>query len=421
MEKNSFTNNFKIYLTSNIVLALGGIIYSFAISYFILEYTNSPLYFSINLSIMSLGAIIILPFSGVFVDSIDRRKLILIMQAMSSLSLLTLSAYIYFFGFNIIMLFIITAIRSFITPVISNAFDSSLTQLFEKETIQKVLSKLATYETSLYLLGPVIAGIIYGFLSLETMIFIFFVMQTMALFTNFFLKFKDYKKVNSFDKRSVVSLQRRFTTKFSEGIHYIKRSEILRRLIILSVIINAVGAASFSVLPETIMIKELSLDSTSVGIASSVIGIGSLMGSIVLSKIKIINPLNTVRISFFVVSLLLLFFTVPLYIPLSKLSSLIFISMVGLAMAFVFQFINIPLSSYMQRTIDDEYKGRVFSVSGALGTILLPIATVIFGVLYNFEIYFTVNLFSAVVIVLTSLLTLNIKTILSSKEIYNLN
>lgn len=67
--------NIVLYIFSTIVVTLGGIVYTFAISYFILEETGSPLYFSINTAIMSIGAILSLPISGVLVDSWDKKKM----------------------------------------------------------------------------------------------------------------------------------------------------------------------------------------------------------------------------------------------------------------------------------------------------------------------------------------------------------
>ncbi|WP_160327681.1 MFS transporter, partial [Sporosarcina koreensis] len=146
--------NYIIYILSTIVVSLGGAVYTFAISYFILQETGSTLYFSINTAILSVGAIIALPISGVMVDSMNRKKIVISFEALSAVTLLFLSLYIGIFGFNIYVLFFITAVRSVITPVISNAFDASLTQLFDKENIQKTIGEIVTYRTTVMLLGP---------------------------------------------------------------------------------------------------------------------------------------------------------------------------------------------------------------------------------------------------------------------------
>ncbi len=412
--------NYFIYILSTIVTSLGGTVYAFAISYFILQETGSSLYFSINIAIMSVGAIIALPISGVMVDSMNRKRIVISFEALSALTLLFLSLYIVIFGFNIYMLFFITAIRSVITPVISNAFDASLTQLFDKENIQKTIGKIVTYKTTVMLLGPIIAGVIYGFLTLQSMIIVFFIMQLISLFSNVFLEFSEQKfEAAHDDTPNLENWFKSFWSKIAFGYKYILKSDVLKQLLILSVIINSVGAASFSVLPETIMIKELKFTPLQVGVVSAIFGLGSLIGSLILSKMKIKNPLKVLKYAFIIVAIIMLSFTLPVYFEIKNDVSMAYIAFIGLLMALVFQFVSIPMSSYMQKTIPDEYKGRVFSINGTIGMVLMPIGTIIYGALYEKGIFFSVNLFSSIIILATVCLTLKPFILAESAEEYN--
>lgn len=369
---------------------------------------------------MSLGAIIALPISGVLVDSRNRKKIIMIFEALSALTLFILSLYIHFFGFNIYILFFITTLRSMITPVISNAFDASLTQLFDKEGIQKTIGKIATYETTIMLLGPILAGVIYGFLTLQSMVIIFLIMQLISLFSNIFLEFSEQKFEDvPDDTRKLESWFKVFWGKITFGYRYILKTDVLKQLLILSVLINAVGAASFSILPDTIMIKELNFTPEQVGIVSAIFVVGSLTGSLILSKVKIKHPLKVLKNAFIIVSIFLLSFTLPVYYELKPVLSMAYIALIGLSMALVFQFISIPLTSFMQKTIPDEYKGRVFSMIGTLGMILMPIGTIVYGTLYEKGIYFPVNLFSSIIILVTVFFSLNTTILTRSFEDYN--
>lgn len=398
-------------------VSFGGIVYNFAISYYILEVTGSSLYFSINLAIMSTGAILSLPIAGIIVDSFNRRTIIITLEILASLSLLILTIYLFFLDFNIYVLFIITAVRSIIMPTLSNAFDSSMTQLFNVDDIQTVLGKVSTFETSIGLLGPILAGIIYGFLPLETMVLIFFIMQLISLILDYFLEFNFSKPVDS-DSVSFKEWTKSFKNQLGSGFDYIKQSPILIRILVLAILINGVGAASFSVLPETIMIKELNFTPQHVGVVSAIMGCGSLIGSIILSKVKIQRPLLIVKSALAIAAIFLTTFTLPVYVEFNWLINIIYIGLIGMLMASVFQFINIPLISYMQKSISDDYKGRVFSLNSAIGMILMPFGTVVFGILYNLEIYFAVNLFSAIIILLTISLILTKAVVVNSSIEY---
>lgn len=412
--------NLILYFISVLVITMGGIIYQFAISFYILNMTNSPFLFSLNIVIMSLGAIISLPIMGTYIDSLDRKKLIITLEAMSALTLLIFILYIIFFGFNIYFLFFITALRSVIIPVTSNTFDASLTQLFDEEKIQNILGQVGSLRMIIGLLGPVFAGVLYGFLSLEMMVTLFFIFQLLSLFVDFFLTFKPYEQLELNNKEEGrISLFKNIFDKNKDAIKYIKETGVLWNIIILAMLINGVGAASFSVLPETLMIKELSFEPLEVGIASAIMGLGSLISALILSKVKIINPLQTMKIAFLIVSFMILIFSMPVYIDLGKRGSIVYIATIGMMISFTFQFVSIPLMSYMQKTIANEYKGRVFSIIGTLGNFLMPIGTIIFGALYELEVYFLINLFSSIVIIMTTLYYLNNKVVSKSKWIYN--
>ncbi|QUR94470.1 MFS transporter [Macrococcoides canis] len=407
-----------IYLLSIFVITTGGLIYNFAISYYILELTKSPFLFSINTVIMSVGTIISLTVMGAFIDKYDRKSIIIILEILSCISLLALYLYTYNYGFNIKFLFCITAFRSLIVPVISNTFDASLTQIFDEEKIQNILGQVGTIRTSVFLLGPLLAGVLYGFVSLEMMILIFLILQIISLLLDFFLKFKPYEKSIDMIENKPEKLLEFIIGKNKEAYKYVMNSNVLSRIIILAMIINGVGAASFSVLPETIMIKELSFTPEYVGIASSVMGIGSLLATILLSKIKISNPLNSMRLAFLTLAIVMTVFTLPVYFQASLTVKLIYIAVIGMTMAFTFQFVSIPMMSYMQKSIENEYKGRVFSLLNSLGNILLPVGTLFYGFLYEFKLYILVNLFTSLVIIAVTTILLNKDTIRESNIIY---
>src|SRR5699024_5494683 len=110
-----------------------------------------------------------------------------------------------------------------------------------------------------------------------------------------------------------------------------------------------------------------------VGIASSIMGSGSLIATLFLSKVKILNPLKTMKIAFIVLAIVMISFTFPVYISVNLYFNLIYLSCIGMIMAFTFQFVSIPMMSYLQRNIYIQYQGRVFSLLNTLCNILLLI------------------------------------------------
>lgn len=46
-------------------------------------------------------------------------------------------------------------------------------------------------------------------------------------------------------------------------------------------------------------------------------------------------------------------------------------------------FINTPLIAYFQTEVPADYQGRVFSIQATITSLLIPIGTVIYGVLFD--------------------------------------
>src|SRR5699024_11425218 len=124
-------------------------------------------------------------------------------------------------------------------------------------------------------------------------------------------------------------------------------------------------------------------------------------------NVIILIHLKSIIFSFILLSIVMISFTFPVYISVYLYFNLIYLSCIGMIMAFTFQFVSIPMMSYMQKSIDNQYKGRVFSLLNTLGNILLPNGTLIFGFLYEFNIYFSVNLFSSFIVIIVTSLLLN--------------
>jgi len=66
-------------------------------------------------------------------------------------------------------------------------------------------------------------------------------------------------------------------------------------------------------------------------------------------------------------------------------------------------FINTPMQVYFQKTIDDDYKGRVFSLLETFAIALMPIGMVLFGVLFDVFPPEPIFLISAVILIGTVL------------------
>src|SRR5699024_10760327 len=218
--------NFIIYIFSRLTLNLGSLIYTFAVSYSILYFTGSALYFAINLAITSVVMTLMLPLSGVMSDLGNKRKIIISGEVILTLIMAGLLVFTYFNGFNIFAIYITSFLTALVNPFVSNTFQTSMTEMFHKERIQKVMGYVSAIMSSAIIIGPAIGGVLFGLFDFYIMILIFTITYAISTLLDFFIKFdlyydpENYVLVNS-SQPETASVFGKFKHDVWQGIEYI--------------------------------------------------------------------------------------------------------------------------------------------------------------------------------------------------------
>lgn len=419
MTKEAFWNkNLILYLLSRAFLAFGSNTYTFAVSFYIMYYTGSAIYSSINLIIFTLISLLFLPVAGVISDSRNKKSIIILGEALDPLILIGLLVYTYYFGFNLIALYITTALMTITGSFVGNAFQSAITALFNVDKVQKVYGYSSILTESASLLGPIIAGALIGIFSFEIMIMIFIVFNIIALSFDFNLKFKQQNQIE--EKNEELSNIKQFFKDVSGGIQYIKESSILKMIIIYLFFINFV-TTTISILPAKMLINILELNSTLVGFCYAALSVGTILGGMIISTVKVFEkPLSIAKIFSMLFAIIIALLPLPIYLELSDIGNTILISLLFILITLCVQFVNTPIMSYYQTTIDDSMKGRVFSLISVFSMMTMPIGFFIFGLLYDLELYFVVNIFAGFLTLIVTIFLLKTNIINEANDDYQL-
>lgn len=413
--------NFIIYLLSRLMTNLGNIVYMFAVSYSILYTTGSAFYFSINLALMTLVSLLLLPFSGWLSDVWDKRTLIISGEIMMTIIIGGLLVYSYFYGFNLIAIYMTTVLTSFINPFISNAFQAVMTEMFHADRIQKVMGYTSSIMSSAVILGPAIGGVLFGLFDFYVMIMVFFIAYFISAVLDFFVKFKlyyDEKNYESEDELGEAALSKtaKFKKDISKGFVYIWDSTILKRVFIMAAIINFFTAL-LAIYPEKVMIVELGFNPEAVGVINAFDGVGALVAGAVLGTIKQINsPIRVMKAGLQLLSLMFLLFLLPIYVDMPQLAMMIFFAAMGFSIAVLVQVINVPFLTYMQVITPQNIKGRVFSVISIFAMSIQPLGTLLYGILYDFMPYWIIHVVSFILLLAAVVISIREDTIEGAKQ-----
>lgn len=412
--------NFLVYSLSRFILSVGSYVYLFAVSYYIMYETGSALYFSINMAISLIVTVALLPFSGLLSDLGDKRRIIILGETLNTLVILGLFVYTIFFDLNLMAIYLVTFLNSLIEPFVSNSFQTSITELFHKDRVQKVIGYTSAILSTTVILGPILGGILFGMLSFNHIILIFLIGFFLSTILDFLLKFDLYYEKNLYEKEEDNDEAgfKKFKKDISVGFAFIFRSSVFKSILLIGALVNFITGI-VSIFPEKMMIYELGFEPETVGIVNSVAGVGVLIGGITVARFKQFNnPFIIMKRGFLSMAVLSILYLSPLYIGSEMLTDIILIGLIGMGMALAIQFINVPLGIFMQLVIPQQIKGRVISTISLLFMSTMPLGTIVYGYLYDLEFYWAVNLLTSVIITSVTVIFFNKNLMRESKAMY---
>ena len=411
--------NFIVYALSRFILSVGKYVYLFAVSYYIMYETGSALYFSINMAISIIVTVILLPFSGILSDFGNKRKIIISGEVMNALVILGLFIYTIIYDINLIAIYLVTFLTSMIEPFVSNTFQTAITELFHKERIQKVMGYTSAILSSTVILGPILGGALFGLLSFPHIILLFLIAYIISAFLDFLLDFKLYYTEADYAENNLeAGTGSRFKRDISQGFIFIANNEVFKSLLLIAALINFM-AGVITIFPEKMMIHELSLQPETVGIVNAIGGLGVLAGGVAVARIKQLdNPFLLMKRGLSAFAALVVIYLLPLYLDGGIVSLVLIIGGISLSVAVALQFINIPISLFVQLVTPQHIKGRVFSTMNLCTMSIMPVGAIFYGFLYDFELYWMINIISAILMLAVVRIFFKEGLIAKSKSMY---
>ncbi|UXR74186.1 MFS transporter [Staphylococcus sp. IVB6238] len=360
-----------ILVLFDIVSNFGSRVFSFACAFYILQYTDTSYTYSVYLALIVLCGISASPIIGVFTDSINNRRLVIIAQT-ATIGILA----VFFFLFDIagIQLIIITGMILTITDSVNMLILQSNLQTIVGEYLERIVSLRQTIITVVTFLSPMVGGVLIAMLSIQTLATLTLLTESIPLILLLLLPLKSY-----LEKGERAS----FTTNFKEGISYMKQQKIILLFICVGLSVNFFVNSVVVGVP-IIAIQTLSLNSAQFGVIEGSLTISIFLTSLLFSVFPIQAHLfRNLKVAIALYSMILSGLGIFLFFETSSNIAFIFLIGVYVAIGFTMPYLNIPYSIYLQKTVDDAYKGRVFSMNQSIVQALMSISMLFYGLILN--------------------------------------
>jgi len=369
------------FMTSKLISSFGANVYSFAISFYILQLTGSATNFALNLICSILPRTIAAPFAGYVADNFSRKRTIILAQAASVLAIAGLLTVSLMNGLSLTAIYITTCLLSLTSTFSGITFTSSISGLVNEDRIQKAMSLNQMSISLASIVAPALGGVLYGAVSIPVFLTIYLIASLVALILDSTMDFQ------LFAKRSHVPVagqeKEKLWVSMKEGFVYLKTKPVIITIIFIALFVNFFFG-SFEVGYSFVLIEKLEMKSVHFGILEGAFAIGMLLLSFYLSIRKEIKyPLITAKYGIIGMALVIGGIAVPLLITFTYQAMFVYYLILMLAIGSFLTIINTPIWVMMQKSVDDDFKGRVISILETMAQVLMPLGTVIYGFLYD--------------------------------------
>lgn len=368
------------FTISKLIASFGAQVYAFAVSFYILQLTGSATSFATNLICSILPRTLVAPFAGYVADRYSRKTIVICAQIATSLAVGGLLTVSLTSGISLVAIYITTAVLAITSTFSGVTFSSSITGLVDEARIQKAMS-LNQMSISFAAIGsPAIAGVLYGTVSMPVFLVMYMTASVIAVLLESTMNFKLFAKrkevVEGEPKESMLQSMK-------AGFSYLKLQPVIMAIIWISLFINFLFGA-FMVGHSFILIEKLKMAPEHFGLIDGALAVGMLLMSLYLSMRKEVKfPLLVGKRGIIGMALLMSGVALPLIISMPYSWMFAYYATLLFGFGLIQIIVNTPLMVMMQKMIDDDYKGRVFSILETMAMALMPLGMVIYGFLYD--------------------------------------
>jgi MFS family permease len=373
--------NYRLYYYGQSISLIGTWVQNIAMGWLIYRLTGSALLLGSVAFALQIPSLFITPFAGVLADRYNRRRVIIVSQALAMVVAFVLSFLVLTDRITINMILLLATINGTII-----AFDTPFRNSFVPDMIPKRedLANAIALNSSLYnlarFLGPPIGGILIAAVGEGWCFFINGLSFLAVIGCLFAMKIK---QVAGVARKATVLRQ------LVEGIKYAYHEKPLRYLLVL-VAMSSFFGLPFQALMPVFAAEVLNGDASLLGLLTGALGFGALSGAFYLAARKQIHTIPGMIFRTAVIfSIALAIFALSGY----KALSFVMIAITGFGMIVHFNSTN----TIIQTIADEDKRGRVVALYSLTFMGITPLGSLLAGFISEYiSVPWTVFLFSLI-------------------------
>ena len=363
-----FTASFLILWQGQFISALGDVVYGIALGFWVLAVTGSTALMGSLMAASVLPGVLVSPFAGVFVDRIDRKRLLILMDFIRGLFMCLVSIAAFKGFLEIWMVFVAGVALSVCGAFFHPATNAIIPDIVPKSKLTNANSIFGMIFSGSNIIGSSLGGFIFQLVGAPIM---FLFNGLSFIFSGSSISFVKIPKHVKAVK------EQHFFTDMKDGFVFMWKFRGLRYMLIMASILNFFAYIAI-VLFLPLFQRTEGLGPAKYGFAMAFFTGGMLLGMLITAIIHI-PPIK--RLLIYMGSS---FISCICFIAFPQFHNFIIMCILLLAGGLLNAISNVFIMSSIQASTPENMRGKVFSLLSTVTQGLTPIAMAVGGVLAEF-------------------------------------
>lgn len=376
--------NFRMHFSARIISQTGDQIYVFAISWYILDATQSSLQMTVPLILTTVITAFVSLFGGTIADRLNRKDIIIRTDILQGFVLLMISILLYQNWLQIWMLYLFTIVLALCSAVFSPAASAIITDIVQKDQLMEATSANQFTISFCTVVGMLTGGFLYNLCGIVAIL----LFNAASNFTSAFLESHlDFpmEKQKKYDI-SLSNNMKQSVHELSEGYGYVKRHTPLFHLLLVNSLFNFIALPIGLVYIPYYFNVILHSTSAQLAIPQAAVWFGMILATLIipfsLRKTKLPKLIWRGLIWMSICTLAgipLMLSEVIGFFSLGQIT-MIWVA-INLYCGITVNLFTVPLYTLFQKNISNEYRGRFWGIENSIRTIALCSGYLLAGLL----------------------------------------
>ncbi|WP_026478662.1 MFS transporter [Alkaliphilus transvaalensis] len=378
--------NFIIVVIGQIISLFGNAVQRFCMSLYILDLTGSAATFSRILALSTIPYILFAPIAGLLADTVNRKKIMLYLDFFSAALMFIYSIILISGRDHILIVGSVMFMLSIIYTLYSPSVTACIPQIVDKEKLASANGIIQQVGAIVNLVGPIIAGILYSFVEIKTIVILNAGSFLIAAILEVFLDIPDLEikeKIKNPLLKSIGEMKKSF-------LYLKEKKQVVLGIIASYGLTNIFIVPILSIVSPYFIKVQLEMSATKYGFAEAIFVLGMIIGGMLITFRPNLFKIKDIHKTMYPMLIAIITMGVATYLTMdNKLIILGIYSIGGLGIMLSLALSNIVSLTYVQGEVKEEMLGKVSAFSTAIATASVAPGQLIYGQLIdlNFSLY----------------------------------